>query len=88
VAKGADHSPAVFHSNYIVPEHHNSKFEPLRSLNDVRTTYRKDTVERQGVSELTLVDLVRPRRGLGVTDPRDILYGHMGLVRMPAGKPP
>jgi hypothetical protein len=88
VAKGADHSPAVFHSNYIVPEHHNSKVELLRSLNDVRTTYRKDTVERQGVSELTLVDLVRSRRGLGVTDPRDILYGHMGLVRMPAGKPP
>jgi hypothetical protein len=88
VVQGADHSPAVFLSDYIMPKHHNSKFEQLRSLDNVRTTYRIDTVERQGVSELTLVDLVRSRRGFGVTDPRDIIYGHMGLVGMPADKPP
>jgi hypothetical protein len=35
------------------------------------------------VSELALLDLVTSRRGLGVTDPRDIIYGHMGLVGLP-----
>jgi hypothetical protein len=83
VVEESDHSPAVSPSEYIVPEHHYSKCETLQSLNDVRTAYRIDKVERQGVSELALLDLATSRRGLGATNPRDIISGHMGLVGMP-----
>jgi hypothetical protein len=83
VVEESDHSPAVFPSEYIALENYYTKFETLRSLNGVGTSYRIDKVERQGVSELAILDLVTFRRRLGVTDPRDIIFGHMGLVGMP-----
>jgi len=73
---------AVTNPEYIVPEHPNSMLARLRSFQEVRTKHRIETVEQQGVPEHTLVDLVRSRRGLGASDPRDIIHSHMGLVQM------
>ncbi|KAN0107946.1 Heterokaryon incompatibility protein (HET) domain containing protein [Hyaloscypha variabilis] len=66
--------------DYIVPERPNSLLEMLRSLQDVRNRRWLQTFERRGFSAHTLVSLVRSRRGLGATDPRDIIYGHMSLA--------
>lgn len=80
-----------------MPERPNSFLELLSSFHEIRAKHqigtteqslRKVGIKNQGEcyeqkcnTNITLFDLVRSRRGLGATDPRDIIYGHMGLVR-------
>jgi hypothetical protein len=53
-------------------------YKILRSLDDARTQFQIDKL--QGKSAQNLVNVVLSRRGLGVTDPRDIIFGHMGVA--------
>ncbi|PMD43824.1 HET-domain-containing protein, partial [Hyaloscypha variabilis F] len=66
--------------DYIVPERPNSLLEMLRSLQDVRNRHWLQSLEQRRFSAYALVDLVRSRRGLGATDPRDIIFGHISLA--------
>lgn len=54
-------------------------------MNDARTRYHTDLLQQQ--AQQTLLGLLISRRAFGVTDPRDIIYGHLGVAGLPVPEP-
>ena len=52
--------------------------DQFRRMVDTRDKYLRKGSKRGATMEL--VELVRTRRGMGVSDARDMLYGHVGLA--------
>jgi hypothetical protein len=64
------------------------------SMEDIMTTYKgkNEPPNRLGRSEMcrtdkSLFEVLLERRGAGVTDPRDMLYAHLGLLPSPIDPP-
>ncbi|KAI9640013.1 hypothetical protein NHQ30_011573 [Ciborinia camelliae] len=58
----------------IVPD----PLELLRGMNEARLKYQKHLVT--GRDWATLLSILIARRGAGASDPKDIIYGHLGIV--------
>ncbi|KAH7313179.1 hypothetical protein BKA65DRAFT_154719 [Rhexocercosporidium sp. MPI-PUGE-AT-0058] len=50
----------------------------MEGMNDIKTRYQQSLNENDSSTQL-LFDILKYRRGLGVTDPKDMIYGHLGL---------
>ena len=63
------------------PEDRNRPFELLHSFIDARATFQAGKLK--GLPRQTITDLLVSRRGLGVTDAHDIIFGHLGVATLP-----
>jgi hypothetical protein len=57
-------------------------YELLHSLIDAQTKFHASRLK--GDPRQTVIDLLASRRGLEATDPRDIIFGHLGVATLPA----
>jgi hypothetical protein len=64
------------------PDVQNRPYELLHSLIDAQTKFHASKLK--GDPRQTVIDILASRRGLGATDPRDIIFGHLGVATLPA----
>jgi hypothetical protein len=57
-------------------------YELLNSLIDAQTKFHASKLK--GEPRQTVIDILASRRGLGATDPRDIIFGHLGVATLPS----
>jgi hypothetical protein len=57
-------------------------YELLHSLIDAQTKFHVSKLK--GDPRQTVIDILASRRGLEATDPRDIIFGHLGVATLPS----
>lgn len=80
-------APITFESHYKPSTQLISEMQSARAKYNnhlkTRDSWEHGKLKRADAYSLySLLDLLRSRRGLGVTDPRDMFYAHFGILRM------
>jgi hypothetical protein len=68
-------------SREIMPEKRSGTFRGFKSLNNSRIKYQTGVME--GRPTIGLVDLLISPRRVEFTDPRDMIFGYMGVADLP-----
>ncbi|CZR67932.1 uncharacterized protein PAC_17831 [Phialocephala subalpina] len=62
------------------PETQSSRERLLNSMGHIRANWHARRYDNAaGGTRITLLDILKARRGLGVSDPRDMAYAHLGM---------